>query len=220
MHEPKAHKRRRVKPHGETVVLVHGIWMHGVMMRVLGNYLQKAGYRTLQVSYDFLDNSPAENAAVVIAEIEKVQTPVVHLVGHSLGGIVILHVLQQHAGMPPGKVVLIGSPVRGSDLAAKIHARPVLRPLLGRSVEQGLLGGAPEFTSDRPLGVITGSRRLGVGAMVFDSDEVNDGAVSESETRLSGKEQRISIPYSHSIMIFSRRCARYVASFLATGRFD
>jgi len=220
MLDKKRSSRPRTKRRNETVVLVHGIWMHGVMMRVLGNYLEQQGYRTRQVSYEFLDQSPAENAATVYTEIESIDTPVVHLVGHSLGGIVILHLLQQHPDIPPGKVVLLGSPVRGSHLARNIHANKMLRPLLGRSVEQGLLGGAPEFRSDRPIGVITGSQRFGVGAMVLKTVETNDGAVAESETRLTGTEVRLSVPYSHSAMIFSKRCAGHVGRFLATGQFE
>ena len=66
--------------------------MHGTFMRVMGKMLQSAGLNTHLVSYDFLRSSPAENAAKLHAEIAALNVKTIHLVGHSLGGIVILHI--------------------------------------------------------------------------------------------------------------------------------
>ncbi len=46
----------------QITVLVHGIWMKGVVMRVMGKMLEARGFRTHSVSYDFLEQTPAENA--------------------------------------------------------------------------------------------------------------------------------------------------------------
>jgi pimeloyl-ACP methyl ester carboxylesterase len=193
--------------------------MQGLLMKVMAEFLRRIGYHTHVVSYRFLEHSPAENAAVLKQQLASIDTPIVHWVGHSLGGIVILHLLQQHDDLPPGKIVLLGSPVRGSSFAGKIHDIPMLRPLLGRSIEKGLLGGAPEYTTDRPLGIITGSQRFGLGALLFEV-EGSDGVVSLSETRLNGITDEVSVPYSHSTMVFSKKCAERVAQFLENSRFD
>ena len=47
----------------------------------------------------------------------------VHLVGHSMGGVLILRALQADPGMPPGRVVLMGAPVRGSAVARRPRTR-------------------------------------------------------------------------------------------------
>ncbi|MEE9320203.1 MAG: alpha/beta hydrolase [Granulosicoccus sp.] len=203
----------------ELIVLVHGIWMQGFMMRILGQMLTREGYRTHQVSYDFLGRSPEENAGQLFKEITGLQAKTIHLVGHSLGGIVILHLLKRHPEVEIGKVVLLGSPVRGSSVAKRLHANQLLRPLLGRSIERGLLGGAPNFDGQRPLGVITGSGQYGISSLLYPTGEDSDGVVTLSETLLDNVTDRTTVPLSHSTMIFSRQCAKLVAQFLQHGRF-
>ncbi|MBX2836911.1 MAG: alpha/beta hydrolase [Gammaproteobacteria bacterium] len=209
-HSPQANE--------EAVVLVHGIWMQGFLMKLMAKRLKAQGFDTHVVSYRFLKQTPAENATILKAKCDELTHRTVHWVGHSLGGIVILHLLEQNTDLPPGKVVLLGSPVRGSAFASKLYRNRLFRPLLGRSVENGLLGGAPEYTFDRPLGIITGSLRLGLGSVLF-AVEGSDGVVSVEETRLQGITDEISVRYTHSMMVFSKQCARRVAEFLTHGHF-
>lgn len=211
--------RRPLPARDQVTVLVHGIWMQGVFMKVMGKMLEARGFRTHSVSYDFLKSSPEENAQALFDEIGQLGARRVNLVGHSLGGIVILHLLHRFPELQVDSIVLIGSPVRGSYVAKRLHDIGVLRPLLGRSVEKGLLGGAPEFSSDRPLGIITGSGKLGMTALLYPAGDSSDGVVRESETLIESATDRISLPLSHSTMIFSRKCSDYVANFLTTGRF-
>lgn len=203
----------------EITVLVHGIWMQGVMMRVMGRMLESHGFRTSSISYDFLNNSPEDNAKALYGKIGELGARRVNLVGHSLGGIVILHYLQQFSHAHIGKIVLIGSPVRGSHVARRMHRNRMLRPFLGRSTEKGLLGGAPKFAGDVPLGIITGSGRLGVTALLYPSGDNSDGVVRETETFMENATDRISVEKSHSTMIFSTQCAELVANFLTNGQF-
>ena len=56
----------------QITVLVHGIWMKGVVMRVMGKMLEARGFRTHSVSYDFLEQTPAENARRLHEEISSV----------------------------------------------------------------------------------------------------------------------------------------------------
>lgn len=211
--------RRAMPVPDQVTVLVHGIWMQGVMMRLMGKMLEARGFRTHSVSYDFLKNSPAENADALYREIGELGARRVNLVGHSLGGIVILHLLHRHPEADIDKVVLIGSPVRGSYVARRVYEARMLRPLLGRSIEGGLLGGAPAFEGRRPLGIITGSGNLGITALLYPTGDDSDGVVRESETLIDNATDRVTLPLSHSTMIFSRECSDYVARFLTLGRF-
>lgn len=216
---PSVQRKQPTVSRDQVTVLVHGIWMQGVVMKVMGKMLESRGFRTHSVSYDFLNHSPEENARKLYDAIGLLGARNINLVGHSLGGIVILHLLHQFPDLAIDKVVLIGSPVRGSSVAKRVHETALLRPLLGRSVEGGLLGGAPKYGVDRPLGIITGSGRLGVTALLYPTGDDSDGVVRESETLIENATDRISLPLSHSTMIFSSRCTDYVAQFLSTGRF-
>jgi len=166
----------------EMIVLVHGIWMHGLAMSYMAQYFKEQGFQTLRISYDFLKNSPPENA---------LQGKTLHLVGHSLGGIVILHLMKNHPDLNIGKIVLVGSPVRGSTVAKRIHGNQLLRPLLGRSAEGGLLGDAPVYDGHRPLGIIAGTGKFGLGALFYPSNEKGDGVVTLKETLLENVSDRI-----------------------------
>ena len=69
------------------------------------------------------------------------------------------------------------------------------------------------------VGVLAGTRSLGLGRVVPDLPRPNDGVVSVAETRLPGAADFIALPVAHSEMLVSRRCAGQIAAFLDTGRF-
>ncbi|MFK7854024.1 MAG: esterase/lipase family protein [Granulosicoccus sp.] len=201
-------------------ILVHGLWMHGIMMSVLGRFLEQRGFKTHSVTYDFLNQTPAANARVLWREIQALGARRINLVGHSLGGIVILHFLQQFPQAPVGSVVLIGSPVKGSYVAGRLHRYKLFRGFLGRSVEQGLLGGVPDYEGTWPLGIITGSGGISVSSLFLPANERSDGVVREQETIIDKATERIIVKKSHSAMVFSRQCASLTANFLRYGRFN
>lgn len=218
--QSKAMQMPRIKPpQDEVTVLVHGIWMHGIMMSVMANRLENYGFRTATFSYDFLNNNPAKNARELKQRIGELGARRVNLVGHSLGGIVIMHLLHQFPQLDIGKVVLIGSPVKGSYVAKRVHRTRMLRHFLGKSTDGGLLEGAPSFKGQVPLGIITGSGRLGILAILYPAGDNSDGVVRASETLIENATDRIQISFSHSAMIFSSQCANFVANFLNLGRF-
>jgi len=143
----------------------------------------------------------------------------VHLVAHSLGGIVVLHLLARFASVPPGRVVFIGTPAQGSAVARWMAAHGPMHWLLGRSVRQGLLGGAPDWPGNRELGVIAGDLSLGVGRVLGGQPQPNDGTVAVSETRLAGAADFRLIHASHLSLLFMAETAAEVVSFLRSGRF-
>lgn len=211
---------QQVPNQDEITVLVHGIWMHGFMMAVMSRRLRALGFLNVTFSYDFLTNTPAENADDLYRRIGELGAKRVNLVGHSLGGIIILNLLSQYPDLEIGKIVLLGSPVKGSHVARRVHQNKVLRPLLGRSAGAGgLLKGAPSYKSKTPLGIITGSGRMGVVGLLYPAGTKSDGVVRDSEAILDNATDHISLPYSHSSMVFSKKCAEHVANFLNRSRF-
>ena len=207
-------------PKDETVILVHGIWMQGWLMSVLAWRLRRYGYQTRCVSYPFLSATPAENAARLQQAMESVATDTVHWAAHSLGGVVWLHLVNSGVSLRPGKTVLLGSPVRGSRVAERLYAKRLLRPLLGKSVEQGVLGGAPLNIGDLSVGLVRGGGWFSLSRLLIGSKEPSDGVVLHTETLLDGAADMTEVPRSHSVMIFSGLSARKSAEFFAHGAFD
>ena len=68
----------------ETVVLLHGLWMHGTAMTLLMRHLSEEGFEPLAFSYRTVAEDLESNANALAEFIEPLARPC-HLVGHSLG---------------------------------------------------------------------------------------------------------------------------------------
>ncbi len=219
-HDKDGNSDTNIEQNRELVVLVHGIWMTGLEMSLLALRLRAAGYATERFFYHSLFSTPAQNAERLNEFLQQQKAKTIHLVAHSLGGIVLLHLFDKYEDFTDGRVVLLGSPVQGSGVAARLNSASVTRWLIGRSGEQGLLGGAPGWKGGRDLGVIAGSSGFGVGDIVGGMDGPGDGTVSLAETCLPGASDYSQIPVSHTGMLVSKAVATELISFLQTGGFS
>ncbi len=206
----------------EVVVFIHGIWMTGAEMVLLRRRLSQCGFDCLNFRYQSLRRTPRENATNLNNYLHTIQADVIHLVAHSLGGIVVLHLFDKYPQQKPGRVVMMGTPIRGSEVARKVSSSRWLEHFLGRSTERGLLGDAPRWQSDRALGMIAGTEGFGVGKLVMlgKLQEPNDGTVPLATTCSSGITDHLALPYSHHGMLFARPVAQAVCQFLQSGSFQ
>ena len=116
---------------------------------------------------------------------------------------------------------VLGSPIGGSSLAHRLDRSAITRPLLGRSGERGLLGGAPRWKGTRELGVIAGNRGIGVGMLLLGHlKPPHDGTVAVTETHTSDVTVHLQVPYSHFGMLYRPEVARALCAFLQTGDFS
>jgi len=204
----------------EVVVCIHGIWMTGLEMRVLRSRITRCGFKTLQFHYRSLRLTPAENAARLNQFLLTLEVDVIHLVAHSLGGLVVTHLFDQFPIQRPGRIVMLGTPLKGSATAHAFHAFMPTRPLLGRSTLRGLLGDRPRWKGVRELGVIGGDRGIGIGQLAFGKlPQPNDGTVALDETRSTEANHHLTVPHSHFGMIYSNDVAEAVCCFLKHGKF-
>lgn len=204
----------------EHVILVHGLWMRGYEMTVLRKHLQQAGYEVSQFRYQSLLHSPRQSAEALHQLVESLEAQMVHFVAHSLGGIVLTHLMSEFPVQRPGHVVMIGTPLNPSATAQAYYNSWIFRPLLGRSVERGLLGGRPRWPTGRTLGVVAGDRGMGVGRLLFSQlASPNDGTVSVDETLTQEVTKHLQVPFSHFGVLFAKPVAEAVVAYLRTGRF-
>ncbi len=203
------------------VVYVHGLWMPGFEAVLLRRRLTaERGFCCYVFRYGSVREPMARIAASLGQMIARIEAPQVHLLGHSLGGIVIQRFLQRARMTQPGRVVLMGTPAAGSRAARLLGASALGRHLMGRNVVEELL--APRerrWDSDRELGIIAGTASVGLGQLLLTFPEANDGTIAVSETELVGAKSRLCLPVSHSGMLLSARVAREAGSFLEHGRF-
>lgn len=203
------------------VVFVHGLWMPGLELAWLRARLRKAGYETKQFHYSTVRRDVAANARDLFAYARGFDVREMHFVGYSLGGVVTLEMLAQfHAELPPGRVVLVGSPVRGSGAAKRLVGSRWGEWLLGASVQHGLdEDHADCWHAQRELGVIAGTKSIGMGRVMAELSEPNDGTVALDETVLESARDCIDFPLTHVTLMFSKRVANAIAAFLQTGSF-
>jgi pimeloyl-ACP methyl ester carboxylesterase len=142
-----------------------------------------------------------------------------HFVGHSLGGLVILETLQRHAGVQAGRVVLLGTPVRGNFAGRRLGQHDWGRWLLGSTRALWSEGHAARWTRPEPLGVIAGTLPLGLGRLFGPLPGPNDGVVRLEETEVEGMRERVVLRVGHSAMLLSARVAAQVVAFLRDARF-
>ncbi len=199
-----------------SVMLVHGIWNARAWLMPFALRLRREGLAPTVFGYDSVWRDPETAGDRLIALLRRL--PVEALVGHSLGGLVILEALRRAPDLPVKRVVCLGSPLRGSAAAAGLAARPPLGLALGRS--RALLErGCPPWAGAAEVGVIAGDRAKGLGGLFATLDGASDGTVTVAETRLDGLADHCVLPASHSGLVLSAEVAAQTAHFLRHGHF-
>jgi pimeloyl-ACP methyl ester carboxylesterase len=207
----------------EPVVLVHGLWMNGSEMAPLKRRLRREhGFDVHVFSYPTLYG----NAGEICGELADFAARVadgrrVHFVGHSLGGTFVHRLLDEHPGRFTGNAVLLGSPLSGCRAARGVLRWPMMRPVIGPH----LLGEVTAPVDRRwhgpgAMGVIAGTRRIGMGQFFAHFDEPNDGTVAVSETVIPGLDDHLELPRSHMGMLMASDVAAQVAHFLRYAKFE
>ncbi|MGL1832847.1 esterase/lipase family protein [Rhodocyclaceae bacterium SMB388] len=203
-----------------TVVLVHGLCMHGIVFALHRRRMQRLGYRVLTFSYPSMRGRLDDIADSLMCRLAGMPDGSVNLVGHSLGGVIILAMLARH-DCPDRirRVLLLGSPCMGSRSAEGVARRPGLSWILGRALPDWLARSrCPALPYQ--IGVISGDRAIGMGHLLFGLDTPNDGIVSVDETCWPGACDRITLHVTHMQMLVSAECTRQIDTFLRTGHFD
>lgn len=202
----------------ETVVLVHGLYVHGLWMQLLEYWLSEAGYDTVNYSYPSMSRTPEENAGELNGLLEGMAQPVIHFLAHSMGGLVVRHLFHRYPQQRPGRVVTLGTPHQGS-YAARIMHDSGLGYLVGRGLEGGLLGDAPPWNHQHQIGSIAGTLNLGFGLLFPAMPVPADGMIAVVETQLPGMNDHICLPVSHMQMLVDPEAVAQACAFFATGRF-
>ena len=194
----------------EAVLLLHGLGSPSLLMFPLARFLEKAGYEVVNWGYPSTRRKLAVHAEQVMPVLRRLDEAVhlqrVHLVTHSMGGIVARTALQRQPLQKPGRFVMIGPPNRGTPLASKFSW------LLA-----WLFLPVPEL-ADHPnsfVNALQPPQCMETGVIAARHDFI----VPLVCTQLSGQCDHIVIQGRHVDILFRRETAEQVLAFLRTGHF-
>jgi pimeloyl-ACP methyl ester carboxylesterase len=210
-----------LKPETEDVVLLHGLWFSGYILWLLARRLRRQGFVVHAFSYASVRADLHANAARLAQFLDTLDADTVHLVGHSLGGILIRALFQDHPRQKPGRIVTLGTPHGGCRVAQHLNRHGFWRRAMGKGVAQLLAGEPQQWTPPpREIGALCGTRSFGLGRWLYRGlPRPNDGLLTVKESAFPAAQEHLVLPVSHTGMMFSREVAEQVGNFLISGEF-
>ncbi len=194
----------------EAVILIHGLIRSSFSMVSPAYFLRKNGFSVFV--YDYYStlhpiSRHAEDFHKVMEKILQDDYMKVHLVTHSLGGIIARIALANSADRKIGRLVMIAPPNQGSSKASSISkvwlARKIIKPLDElRNAEDSFMRKVPVPKIE--FGVITGSL---------------DGKVSIEESHLKGEKDHLVVNSFHTFIMNRRIVKESILKFLEKGKF-
>jgi len=212
----------------QRILLLHGLWLRGFTLHRLASRLRAAGFPTEMLDFGSVRDEPEQTIARLCERLgderldgERLsgEPRRVGIVGHSLGGVLALEALRRHPELPVTRVVCLGSPLRGSRVAARLANTPAAPWMLGHSARL-LREGVPPWQGRAEVGVLAGCTRFGLGTVLARLPAPHDGTVCAEETRLGGIADHAEVRTTHTGLLFSREAAMQTVQFLRTGRFQ
>ncbi len=201
------------------IIVLHGLFMHGIVMQPLSHKLRNFGYQTKVLTYNTIAIDEQRIFPLIDNALSDSMPNI--LVGHSLGGLVIKHYLQsrQPDARTVSHAVVIGSPIKGASIVTRLQELKV-DAILGNSPSFGLTQHDGEWSFVQKLGSIAGTLPLGVRPLLLmDSKTMSDGTVTVEETKIEGMADHIELKSSHTSLIYSSQVPLQIDHFIRNDHF-
>jgi pimeloyl-ACP methyl ester carboxylesterase len=212
----------------ERVVILHGIGRTSMSMAKVARAFRQAGYKEDNLGY----NSTRDVLRSIIDDVynrirrysDDAHTKV-HFVCYSLGCLVTRGVIEQHRPANLGRVVMMGPPNQGSELADYLKDHAVSNWLFGPNLPQ--LGTANRDmllqligdNANYELGIIAGQNAIDpIGAAIL--ADPNDGRVPVERTMLEGMKEHLVVDANHTTLITNDAVIAQALHFIQNGHFD
>jgi pimeloyl-ACP methyl ester carboxylesterase len=195
----------------EHVALVHGYLANKSMLAPLARRLRRRGFGTTPWGYWNIRCSLLVHADRFCRQLQRLDADpaigTIHLVTHSMGGIIARAALDRFRPRKLGRLVMLAPPNHGSFVATRAVNTfgRYLRPVTELST-----------ASDSLVNLLPTPEGLDIGVIAAQYDAL----VSEESTHPLVPHAHITLPTWHTGLLFNRAAADLVADFLASGTFD
>lgn len=190
-------------------------------MRGIERQLEARGYRTLNLSYPSRQHDLRGLSDWLHPRVDAFmhgQPGPLHMVGHSMGGLLMRHYLHHYPRTDIGRLVMLGTPNQGSEVADFLqHWRPY-RWGWGPAGQQLCQHATHPPLTCGEVGIIAGDRTLDPLSSAI-IGRPNDGKVAIENTRLASPHQHVVLHATHSFMPLNREVQRMAVQFIETGKF-
>jgi pimeloyl-ACP methyl ester carboxylesterase len=207
---------------GEVIVIVHGLGNNANTMRSITKYLNENSLPTIAITYPSTEARLEECAGYLNEVLQSMdQVERFHLVGFSMGGLVIRSWLKHHDDPRLDRIVFIGSPHYGAELADRLLTSQAFTSLLGpgamqlRSDSDAGSGALP--VPNQEFAVIAGAAgtTMGMNPLIPGDD---DGMVSLASAKLAGASDHVVVRNLHALLPFDKRVHAAARRFIETGK--
>jgi pimeloyl-ACP methyl ester carboxylesterase len=210
----------------EGVILLHGISRTALSFRKMQLALERAGFATLNLDYESRRKpleGLAEDIHPAIQRFADRTEGAIHFVCHSMGGLLARVYIARHRPERLGRVVMLGTPNSGSEIADRLKHFGAYRAFFGPAGQQLGTKRDDAITAlfpplDYPVGIIAGNRSIDplAGKML---PKPHDGRVSVKNTAIDGMADHIVVDASHPWLVRNSVAVAQTIAFLQDGMF-
>lgn len=198
--------------HKDTVVLIHGLGGNRMDMWPIGRRLKQLGFKVQNWGYRSIGNRierHADRLGNKFAELDRQTIGRIHLVTHSMGGIITRKMLANQSFDNIGRVIMLAPPNKGSHVARK------LTPFIGwlsPSLSQ-LSDSTDSFVKRLPNSLKKANLEFGI------VESTKDRVIVQGGVHLDGLSGYARVDGHHGFLPWYSETIRLVENFLIHGKF-
>lgn len=209
----------------ELVILLHGLGRTDRSMAKMAKKLRKAGYAVENIGYPSTKLTIERISSQYLAPTVKYASEryeKVHIVTHSMGGIITRQYLAENGSDKISRVVMLAPPNHGSEVIDNLDRLGLVKPFLGPGAEQ--LSTAPDSLPNSlppascEVGIIAGTRSYNPLFSYWVKGD-DDGKVSVRSTTLEGMSDHLVVKANHTFIMRNKTVIEQVIHFLKVGQF-
>lgn len=208
------------------VLILHGILRTPLSMGAFERFFKKRGFCVLNLPYPSRHHDLSALVDIIHAPIQKFRETFdgkLHCVGYSMGGLLMRAYLNRYGIRGLGRVVLIGTPNGGSEVADYLQNRLLYQWVFGPA-GQNLITDQTGFQHlfaplKAEVGIIAGNQSSPPFGFTMAGRD-NDGKVTVDSTHLREEKDHLTLPTSHMGLLFHPKVRAQTLAFIRNGTFD